>query len=295
MGHLADPREDSDACRAVGWMLATIRVHECALLLTRCGLRHENLARHVRGRPVHREWLVRFPNRFTVRARWGETTGVGQFETLRQTEPITYHNEFHLEVPVGRITRGGLSGSPVLRDDGKVVGMHCQGSENMVIAVKVEHLRRFLDGDLPWTACRAHSSVAVCIERTTRQTRELADSGDRVAQYQLGRDDGYLDKDVAMLRRAAEGGFAPAQASLGQWLRERKQWTEAARWFGRCAEQGDPACRVAIALRLYRAQGVLRDREPAFELMLEAARIGDMTAQHNVSVMYQRGNGTRAT
>ena len=28
-------------------------------------------------------------------------------ETLCQTDPITYHNEFHLEVPVDRITRGG--------------------------------------------------------------------------------------------------------------------------------------------------------------------------------------------
>ena len=82
--------------------------------------------------------------------------------------------------------------------------MHCQGSDNMVIAVKVEHLRRFLDGDLPWTACRTYASVAACIERATAQTRELAEAGDLVAQYQLGRHDGHLDKDPAMLRRAAE-------------------------------------------------------------------------------------------
>ena len=147
-------------------------------------------------------------------------------ETLRQTDPITYQNDFHLEIPADRITRGGLSGSPVFRDYGKVVGMHCQGSDNMSVAVKVEHLRRFIDGDLPWTACRDHPSVAACVERATTQTRELAEAGDLVAQYQLGRDDGYLDKDVAMLRRAAEGGFAPAQAALGRWLRERKQWAE---------------------------------------------------------------------
>ena len=49
-GHLADPGEDSDACRPVQRMLATIRVHEWALrLVTRCGLRHEDLAKHVRG------------------------------------------------------------------------------------------------------------------------------------------------------------------------------------------------------------------------------------------------------
>ena len=122
--------------------------------------------------------------------------------------------------------------------------MHCQGNDNMAIAVKVEHLRRFLDGDLAWTACKDLPSVAACIERATVQARELADSGDRVAQYQLGRDDGHLDKDPAMLRRAAEGGFAPAQTALGRWLRERNQWAESARWYRRSADQGDPAAPV---------------------------------------------------
>ena len=122
-------------------------------------------------------------------------------ETLHQTDPVTYRDEYHLEIPTDKITRGGLSGSPVFGDDGKVVGMHCQGSDNMAIAVKVELLRRFLDGDLAWTACKDLPSVAACIERATVQARELAASGDRVAQYQLGRDDGHLDKNPAMLRR----------------------------------------------------------------------------------------------
>ena len=41
-----------------------------------------------------------------------------RMEMLRQTEPITYHNEFQLEIPADKITRGGLSGSPVFGDDG---------------------------------------------------------------------------------------------------------------------------------------------------------------------------------
>ena len=95
-----------------------------------------------------------------------------------------------------------------------------------------------------------------------------------------------------MLRRAAEGGFAPAQTSLGLRSRERKQWAEAARWYRRSVEQGDPSAKVGLALANYRAQGVPRDRVRAFRLMLEAARTGDAVAQHNVGVMYERGNGT---
>ena len=213
-------------------------------------------------------------------------------ETLRQTDPITFQDEFQLTIPADKVTRGGLSGSPVFRDDGKVVGMHCQGSDNMQIAVKVEHLRRFLAGDLPWTACRDYPSVAACIARATNQTRELAEAGNLVAQYQLGRDDGHLDKNPAMLRRAAGGGFALAQDALGRWLRDRKQWAEAARWYERSSERGDPSSKVGLGLLLYRGQGVPRDRVRAFRLMLEAARSGDMVAQHNVALMYQRGNGT---
>ena len=213
-------------------------------------------------------------------------------KTLRQSDPITYQNQFQLEVPADKITRGGLSGSPVFRDDGRVVGMHCRGSDNISIAVKVEHLRRFLDGDLAWTACRDSPSVAACIERATTQTRELAEAGDRVAQYQLGLDDGYLDKNLAMLRRAAQGGFASAQVSLGLLLEENEQWVEAARWFKRSAEQGDPSGWHHLALLLYSGRGVPQDRVRAFQLMLQAARSGDMPSQYNVGVMYQRGNGT---
>ena len=215
-----------------------------------------------------------------------------RMEMLRQTEPITYHNEFQLEIPADKITRGGLSGSPVFGDDGRVVGMHCQGNDNMSIAVKVEHLRRFLDGDLAWTACKDLPSVAACIERATVQARELADSGDRVAQYQLGRDDGHLDKDPAMLRRAAEGGFAPAQTALGRWLRERNQWAESARWYRRSADQGDPAARYGLGLAYHRGRGVARDRVRAFELMLQSARSGYVIAEYGVGLLYKTGRGT---
>ena len=213
-------------------------------------------------------------------------------ETMRQTALIPFQDEVWFEIPLDREGEGGFSGGPFFNADGKVVGMLTHGDGNMESAVNVGVIRKFLDGDLPWTACRDYPSVAACIERATRQTRELAEAGDRVAQYQLGRAKGHLDRNPAMLRRAAEGGFAQAQASLGRRLRKNKQWEDAALWYRRSAEQGLPSGKVGLALLLYRGQGVPRDRERAFRLMLEAARSGDMVAQHNVGVMYQRGNGT---
>lgn len=63
----APPGATGDASRAVSWMLSTIRAHECALLVTRCGVGPANLARHVRARPVHRTAIVRFLNQFAIR------------------------------------------------------------------------------------------------------------------------------------------------------------------------------------------------------------------------------------
>ena len=213
-------------------------------------------------------------------------------ESMRQIAPVPFQDELWYEIPVDRDGGGGFSGGPFFNEDGKVVGMLSDGDGNMVSAVKVDVIRRFLDGDLPWTACRDSPSVSECIEQATRQAEELAEAGDRVAQHQLGREGGHLHKDVAMLRRAAEGGFARAQASMGFRMKENEQWAEAARWFRRSAEQGDPSGRTEFALRLYRGQGVARDRRRAFQLMLQAARSGDSTAQFNVGVLYKRGGGT---
>ena len=212
--------------------------------------------------------------------------------TMRQTAPVPFQDEVWYEIPVDWEGGGGFGGGPFFSEVGKVVGMLSGGDGNIVSAVKVEAIRIFLDGDSPWTACRDSPSVAECIERAARQTRELAEAGDGVAQYQLGRDGGYLDKDLAMLRRPAEVGFASAQSSMGFRLKEGEQWTEAARWFTRSAEQDLPSGKTELALLLYREQGVPRDRIRAFRPMLEAARCGDMVAQYNVEVQYQRGAGT---
>lgn len=58
-------RNDDPGC-AVGWLLSSLAPHECALLITRCGVSPRSLARHVRARPVRNDGLVRFLNQFTV-------------------------------------------------------------------------------------------------------------------------------------------------------------------------------------------------------------------------------------
>ena len=214
-------------------------------------------------------------------------------ETLYQTDPIAFQDEFQLMVPADKITRGGLSGSPLFGDDGKVVGMHCQGSDNMIIAVKGEHLRKFLDGDLAWTACRDHPSVAACIEQATRQPESWPKRATGWRSISSDATTATSTRTSPCYAGPREGGWASAQDSLGRWLRERERWAESARWYRRSAEQGDPQARYGLGLAYYRGRGVPRDRERAFELMLQAARSGYVIAEYGVGLSYEDGHGTQ--
>ena len=60
------PDPDCEDSGAVSWMLSTIHPHECAILVTCCGVRVEDLARHVRSRTQQRPAIVRFLNQFAV-------------------------------------------------------------------------------------------------------------------------------------------------------------------------------------------------------------------------------------
>lgn len=62
-----EPARNDDGSSAVGWLLSSLAPHECALLITRCGVSPRSLARHIRTIPVWNEGLARFLNQFTAR------------------------------------------------------------------------------------------------------------------------------------------------------------------------------------------------------------------------------------
>ena len=62
-----EPARNDDGSCAVGWLLSSLAPHECALLITRCGVSPRALARHVRAMSVRNERLARFLNQFAAR------------------------------------------------------------------------------------------------------------------------------------------------------------------------------------------------------------------------------------
>ena len=61
----AEPAPNGDD-GAVGWLLSSLAPHECALLVTRCGVTPRAVARHLRSRPVRNDRLVGFLNQFAA-------------------------------------------------------------------------------------------------------------------------------------------------------------------------------------------------------------------------------------
>jgi TPR repeat protein len=94
----------------------------------------------------------------------------------------------------------------------------------------------------------------------------------------------------------AEGGDAVAQYSLGKLLengggRVEKDPVEAAKWYERSANQGVSAAQNNLGLMYAQGRGVPRDTERAAHLWLSAAEKDHVIAQFNLGLAYYRGEG----
>jgi TPR repeat protein len=91
------------------------------------------------------------------------------------------------------------------------------------------------------------------------------------------------------VRERAEAGDAQAQDRIGHDFEARKQYAEAASWYGKAVQQDD--ARAANDLgELYGAGlGVPKDPQKAFDLYAKAADLGQPDAMVSLGVMY--GNG----
>jgi hypothetical protein len=68
-------------------------------------------------------------------------------------------------------------------------------------------------------------------------------------------------------------------------------YNQAARWFQKAAESGDPKAQQNLAMMYYKGQGLNQDYHQAAKWYLKAADNGDSKAQHNLGIMYCKGQG----
>lgn len=133
---------------------------------------------------------------------------------------------------------------------------------------------------------------ASSIEELTRK----AEAGDLQAQFQLGLayDGGRgvlrdFEEARKWYRRAAEGGHAEAQNSVGSMLQEDGRFADAIGWYEKAAAQGHPRATNSLGLLHDLGRGVPQDRRKGFEFYTRAAELGWAEAMLNIGVMYGAG------
>jgi len=137
---------------------------------------------------------------------------------------------------------------------------------------------------LPWAA-RVASIGLLAVGAAWAGPKEDTDRAEQSFR------NGDLIAAMALLRKAADQGYAPAQARLADLLDASEQDAEAVALYRKAAEQGDPAGEFGLGRMLANGEGVARDpvaalqwyrkavaREhaPAIEALARALRSGDL-------------------
>ena len=143
-----------------------------------------------------------------------------------------------------------------------------------------------LDRDVP------HEERRECVD----EMAQLAEDGDRYAQYFLGklyRDGGLLipdnEKAEHWFRRSAASGYEWAEYALGKLLESQEQKTEAAKWHERAATQGNKYAQYRLAKLCLTGNGVPKDVGRAVELLEASAKRGNQYAQYTLGKVYLHG------
>lgn len=110
--------------------------------------------------------------------------------------------------------------------------------------------------------------------------------------YYIGKD--YTDA-AKWFKKAAEQGYAGAQYNLGIMYAKgegvSQSEAEAVKWFERAAEQGVAEAQCCLGYAYANGEGVVRNKSEAIKWYRKAAEQGNAKAQHWLGVTYKYGLG----
>jgi uncharacterized protein len=100
---------------------------------------------------------------------------------------------------------------------------------------------------------------------------------------------GDLKAAFALWTHAAERGYAPAQARLGDILDKSEDDEDAVKWYRLAADQGNAAGLFGLGQMYAKGEGVARDWARAYELVLRAAGRDHVEAAVMLVGVYRNG------
>ncbi len=101
--------------------------------------------------------------------------------------------------------------------------------------------------------------------------------------------DGDLITAMALLRKAADQGYAPAQSRLADLLDAAEQDVEAVALYRRAAEQGDPAGEYGLSRMFASGEGTARDAQQALMWLRKAVGRGYAPAVEALARAHRAG------
>lgn len=107
----------------------------------------------------------------------------------------------------------------------------------------------------------------------------------------LGIDNVLAQLDPINLETSACRGDAIAQCNWAVWLESEGDYTNAAQWYLKAAQQGDPHAQYNLAVLLQNGKGVKRNLKEAIDWYQKAASQGYVNAMYNLAYMLENGQG----
>jgi hypothetical protein len=101
---------------------------------------------------------------------------------------------------------------------------------------------------------------------------------------------GNLVLSMALWKKAAEAGYAPAQARYGDILDKAEEDAQAVAWFRKAAAQGNAAGEYGLGDMYAKGEGVKQDFEQARSYITRAAEKGHLPAVLTMREMYKNGS-----
>ena len=138
-----------------------------------------------------------------------------------------------------------------------------------------------------------------------QQTKSLAKTGDRTAQFELGGmyhhgigTSQSINKAIKWYTRSAEQRHSKAQLSLGMIYFKGKLITQdfekALYWWKLSAKQKNPISQFMLAMMYYKAAGIKQDFSEAITWFTKAARLGHKEAAYKLGIIHFKGQGMMA-
>ena len=136
------------------------------------------------------------------------------------------------------------------------------------------------------TAMRLVLGVVLCASQLSVAVAGPAEDTER-AEKEFARGD--LVTSMALWRKAAQQGYAPAQARLGDILDKAEEDVEAVEWYRKAALQGNASAEYGLGQMYVKGEGVKKDLEAARLYIVRAAEKDFLAAVTLMMEAYRTG------